>query len=266
LRLLGGLHYLVLGGEASWDDVGGALERHSEFLVRFTAEQRVQTNEVGRAWALLPGLLSTGAERVDLVELGASAGLLLALDRYAYRYREGSWGTGEPLLTGEGRGGPPASLLARPVEVVRRRGIDLAPIDATAPAGERLLEAFVWPDQRERRERLHAAIAALRRDPPELVQGDYVELLPEFLRDRRPGALTVVMTSVSTIYLGEERYQRLLRLLSRAEAPLVWLALEGVRDDPDYQGHALELTVWPHGERRRLARVDYHAEWLEWAT
>jgi hypothetical protein len=264
LRLLGGLHYLVLGGEASWDDVDGALERQREFLTRFSAEQPVQTNEVQRAWALLPGLLSAGAARIDLVELGASAGLLLALDRYAYRYSAGSWGSGEPVLTGEDKDGPPASLLSRPLEVVRRRGIDLDPVDVTTPEGQRLLEAFVWPDQLDRRERLHAAIAAVRRDPPELLRGDYVELLPAVLRDRRPGALTVVMTSVSTVYLDEERYQRLLRLLSRTEAPLAWLALEGVRHDPDYRGVALDLTVWPGGEKWQLARVDHHAAWLEW--
>ena len=26
----------------------------------------------------------------------------------------------------------------------------------------------------------------------------------------------------------------------------------------------LELTVWPGGERRTLAHVDYHGAWLEW--
>jgi hypothetical protein len=256
----------VLGGEAFWDDVDGALDEQREFLARFTAEQPVQTNEVQRAWALLPGLLSAGAERIDLVELGASAGLLLALDRYAYRYRAGLWGSGEPRLTGDDRGGPPHSLLARRLDVVRRRGIDLHPVDVTKPEGERLLEAFVWPDQLERRERLHAAIAAVRRDPPELIRGDYVELLPGLLRDHRPAALTVVMTSVSTVYLDEERYRRLAGVLARAEAPLAWLALEGVRHEPErpYRGVALDLTVWPGGGMRRLARVDHHAAWLEW--
>jgi hypothetical protein len=256
----------VLGGEASWDDVPGALDRHAEALARFAAEQQVQTNEVGRAWALLPGLLSAGAERIDLVELGASAGLLLALDRYAYRYRAGDWGSGEPLLSGDDRGGPPASLLARRLDVVRRRGVDLDPVDVTTSAGKRLLEAFVWPDQPDRRERLHAAIAAVRADPPELLRGDYVELLPSVLRDRQPDALTVVMTSVSTVYLDEERYQELLVALAQAgrEAPLAWLSFEGVRDDPDFEGVVVELTLWPGRETHRLARADHHAAWLAW--
>jgi hypothetical protein len=51
LRLLGGLHYLVLAGEATWDD---AVELHADFLRDFMRTQTVQTNEVQRSWVLLP--------------------------------------------------------------------------------------------------------------------------------------------------------------------------------------------------------------------
>jgi hypothetical protein len=98
------------------------------------------------------------------------------------------------------------------------------------------------------------------------VRGDYVELLPELLRERRDDALTVVFSSVSTVYLEEEGYQELVATIARAgrEGPLAWLALEAPRRQPDYGATALELTTWPGGETRRLARVDYHCEWLEW--
>ena len=87
LRLLSGLHYLVLGAEAAWDD---PLEEHASFLRDFVASQGVQTNEVQRSWVLLFLLLRvaerTGARTFDLVELGSSVGLNLVWDRYAYRY------------------------------------------------------------------------------------------------------------------------------------------------------------------------------------
>jgi hypothetical protein len=266
LRLLGGLHYLVLGGQASWDDVDAALAEHSAFLARFTAEQDVQTNEVRRAWGLLPAFLACGAEHLDLVELGPSAGLLLAFDRYGYRYRAGSWGTGALTLDGDDRGGPPADLLACGLRVGRRRGIDLNPVDVDSKEGARLLQSFVWPDQADRLERLRRAIDIVRSDPPELVRGDYVELLPSLLRDRRDDALTVVFNSVTTTYLQAERYHELTRAIAEAaaEAPLAWISLETPRDDAVYRGTALEVTVWPGGETRRLARVDHHCEWLEW--
>ena len=149
------------------------------FLARFAAEQPVQTNEVARAWALLPGLLSIGAERDrprrarrERRAAARARPLRLPLPRRVVGQRR------RPLLAGDDRGGPPAPLLARRLEVVRRRGIDRDPVDVTTAEGERLLEAFVWPDQPARRERLRAAIAAVRADPPELVRGDYVELLP----------------------------------------------------------------------------------------
>jgi len=52
-----------------------ALEEHREFLTRWTEEQDVQTNEVQRSWALLPGFLTVADGRpFDLLELGRPPG------------------------------------------------------------------------------------------------------------------------------------------------------------------------------------------------
>ena len=143
-----------------------ALERHGAFLRRWCAEQEVQTNEVQRSWALLPAFLSLDDGRpFDLLELGPSAGLNLLWDRYAYRYSSGAWGSGELELRGDDRLPPPAALFERRVEVVRRRGVDLSPIDVTTAEGARVLQAFVWPDQTERLDRLRRAIDVARARP-----------------------------------------------------------------------------------------------------
>jgi hypothetical protein len=267
LRLLGGLHYLVLSGRASWDDIDAALDDERDLLARFVRKQSVQTNEVRRAWGLLPGLLGLDAPRVDLVELGASAGLLLALDRYDYRYRAGSWGGGADalVLEGDDRGGPPAGLLRRELVVDRRVGLDLDPV-ALDERGARLLEAFVWPDQQERIARLRRAIGIARGLDIDLRRGDYVDLLPGVLAERRDEALMVVFHSVSTTYLDADRYDQLTSVLERGgrDGPLATVSFEGPRHDPDYGGVALETTLWPGGETRQLAKVDFHAAWLEW--
>jgi hypothetical protein len=216
LRLLGGLHFLVLAGEASWAAVDSALEERAEFLARFAREQPVQTNEAKRARPLLEGLKALGREHIDLLELGTSAGLLLYPDRY----------------------------YDAPFEIVRRRGVDKHPIDVTTDEGARLLEAFVWPDQTERIERLRAAIAIVREDPPELIEGDYVDLVSELVDER-----TVVMTCVTTVYLDDKRYAELAAKL----AGVTWLSLESPRGDPDYDGMRLTL------DGRVLAEhVDFH--------
>jgi len=264
LRLLGGLHYLVLAGDASWDDVPGALEQHAGFLSKWTAEQDVQTNEVQRSWALLPGFLAIADGRpLDLLELGPSGGLNLLWDHYSYRYSTGTWGTGPLELSGDDRIPPAAELLQRRVEVVRRRGVDLNPIDVTTEKGARILQAFVWADQTERLDRLRRAIEEVRRDPPQLMQGDYVETLPSLLRNRREGAQLVVFQTASTMYLDRREAERLRSALHHAgrEEPLVYVTTGRAPDD---DGFALEVERYPDGRAQRLAVFDFHGAWLDW--
>jgi hypothetical protein len=271
LRLLGGLHYLVLDGEATWDDVHGALERHRDFLRRFVADHGVQTNEVQRCWMLLPCFLElarrTGSRTLDLIELGSSAGLLLYWDRYRYRYREGRWGDDGALLElgGEERRPVPGSLLEGRPAVCRRVGIDLEPVDLTTDEGLRLLSAFVWADQRERLDRLRDAAEAVRRDPPQLVRGDFVDLLPDLLARRRDDALTVVLQVASSVYLTDEGRARLAQTLREAgaEGPLALVAT-GQPDDRSHNYWGLAVSLWPGGSREIVANADFHGAWLEW--
>jgi hypothetical protein len=270
LRLLGGLHSLVLERRASWDDVPAALRGEATFLRRFVAEQRVQTNEVRRSWVLLPLFLRvaqrTGAGSLDLVELGPSAGLNLVWDRYRYRYEAGGWGReGAALvLSGAERGRLPAELLELAPRVGRRTGIDLAPIDVTTDEGARLLTCFVWADQHERLERLRLAIEELRRDPPELVRGDFVEALPNVLERRDGDAVTVVFQTAVLGYVDAESRGRLRATLEAAgdSAPLVFVSTGRPRTGED--GWGLRITYWPGGEREFAGHADYHGAWLDW--
>jgi len=254
----------VLAGKASWDDIDRALDEHTDFLRRWLREQAVQTNEVQRAWGLLPVFLSVADGRpFDLLELGPSGGLNLVWDHYRYRYSTGSWGEGPLELVGDDREPPPVELLRRHVAVTRRRGVDLNPVDVTTEDGARLLQAFVWADQTARLERLTGAIAVLREEPPELIQGDYVELLPALLRDRMPGAHLVVFQTASTMYLEADGAERLRAALHRAarEEPLTYISTGHAPSD---NGFALEVERYPDGRATRVAVMDFHGDWLEW--
>lgn len=278
LRLFGGVHYLELAGiepyalSGEWDDFRAALEARRDFLARFVREQAVQTNEVQRCFALLPAFLvlaaESAAETLDLVELGPAAGLNLIWDRYAYEYRAGRWGSSELWLNGVEYEPVPHEVLERRPAVRRRLGIDLNPVDVTSEHGARLLHAFLWPGRVERARRLRAAISILRRQPPTLVRGDYVELLPGVLAERDGQALTVVFQTASTGYIGAERRAELRALLEQAgrEGPLGWVSTRAVEEleEDRHDSYELEVGLWPGGERRLLLRCDFHGNWLRW--
>jgi hypothetical protein len=277
-RLLAGARWLVLSGEVDdfetaadpWAAFRGVLEQHADWLVTFVRERPVQTNEVQRCWVLLPIFLTVArlaGRPLDLVELGASAGLNLLWDRYGYRYEAGGWGDpSSPLqLEGEERSAVPGELLRAQVEVRRRVGIDLDPVDATTDEGIRLLDTFVRDEGY--RARVRRASTVLRREPPELVRGDYLEVLPDILRERSDDALTVVFQTISTVYLSDDERRRLHAIVddARTAGPLAWVSTPTPEEHGQRRGdYPLELTVWPGGERRIVARMNVRGEWMEW--
>jgi hypothetical protein len=258
-----------------FEDFAAVLREHADTLRARLETHGVQTNEVQRCTMVLPTLLAAAAETglpLELVELGPSAGLNLAVDRYRYRYANGGFGPADALLelTVEERGGRvPGQLLERELVVRRRRGIDLAPIDATTPEGYLLLRSFLWPGLDDRVARLDAAVETLRRMPdrPELIEGDYAKLLPSVLADRPSDALTVVFETFSVVYLPDEDARELGEALENAGAdgrPLAWVSVR--RWDHSAGGEAvfeLELRVWP-GPVRVAAHVDPHGNGLDW--
>jgi hypothetical protein len=278
-RLLAGARYLVYSGEAeefddaddAWDALRAVLERHGEWLARFVRERPVQTNEPQRSWSLLPLFLtvarSAEGRPLDLVELGASAGLNLLWDRYGYRYEAGDWGDEGSLLrlSGEERTRVPSDLLGTEVGVRHRLGIDLHPVDATSEDGRRLLEAYVLDEGYRSRVARAAEVAAAH--STKLVRGDYLELLPDLLRSRTDDALTVVFQTHSTVYLSDDSRARLRAVVDEAVAdgPLAWISTPTPEEHGQRRGdYPLELAIWPGGERRIVARTNVRGEWLEW--
>ncbi|BCY10347.1 DUF2332 domain-containing protein [Actinoplanes sp. L3-i22] len=167
-----------------WADIA------AQMLVRAT-----QTNEVGRCAALLPALARFSGP-LALIDVGASAGLCLFADRYAYRYGSRTVGAGTPLLDCTATGFTPPTRLPR---VVWRAGLDLNPLDVTDPGDVAWLEALIWPEQQHRRDRLRQAIEVARADPPLLVRGDAVTDLPA-LAAKAPAKATLVVYHTSMVY------------------------------------------------------------------
>jgi hypothetical protein len=238
VRLLGGpvdepatFRDFVLG---HWDAIATQLRRRA-----------TQTNEAGRCAVLLP-VLARLPQPLALLEVGASAGLCLYPDRYAYRYGDRTVGVGAPVLDCALSGvGPPDGV----PEVVWRAGLDLNPLDVTDPDDLAWLEALIWPEHTHRRARLRAAAAVAAADPPLLVRGDLVEDLPA-LAARAPAGATLVVFHTSVLYQVPAS-RRAAFVAAVRGLPGRWLANEG----PDvlaYQG----TPAPPDGAAYNLLALD----------
>jgi len=246
---------------------------HYDEIKHMIATRLVQTNEVRRCACLLPafGLVVQQARGLPLalVEIGASAGLNLLWDRYGYDYGEdGRYGDmHSPVqlrchLRGERRPVFSAMLPA----VASRIGIDLDPIDVRNAEETLWLQALIWPEHDKRLHMLQNAIEIARQEPPQLVAGDALDLLPTIMASVPPDtALCLFHTFVLNQFLPVDR-ERLTALFA-AEATrrdlyvisIAWL-----------YGEVPQLTLQSFQDGiqtvRKLAFCSGHARWMEWVA
>lgn len=287
LRLLGAVHRIVLAGgapalAAHYPSAGGDAaagdpvppflatlgERRADVVAGLAAG--VQTNEVGRSAVLAGGYAEVVAATelpLRLLEVGASAGLNLRFDHYAYDTGVAVSGPRDSPVRFVGLWEGTAPTLPGAFEVVERRGCDRNPVDPTTREGQLTLLAYVWPDQVDRIGRLQAAIEVARRVPVELDRADAVSWLVSQLARPVPGAATVVVHSIVLQYLPPDARRRLQATIETAgrsatrDAPLGWLRMEpaGTRAE-------LRLTMWPGGDERLLASAGYHGSPIWWGA
>ncbi|ORW02591.1 DUF2332 domain-containing protein [Mycobacterium kyorinense] len=288
LRLLGGLHRLVLDGRAptlrqwypstggrwdagaAWPQITLTAARHAG-LLRAALDQPPQTNEVGRSAALIGALLILARRfglPIRLFEIGCSAGLNLRADHYRYRYTGGQWGAADsPVSIDDAWRGsvPPAAV----VQIVERRGYDIAPVNATSRDGELTLLSYVWPDMSARLDRLRGAISVARRVPARLLRRGAADAVAEL--SVAPGTITVLWHSIMWQYLSRDEQAAVqagidaLAERATAESPFVHLSLEPHRRTPDSPVEFLvRARSWPGGTDEVLAACSPHGPPVTW--
>lgn len=207
-------HYPSTGGdgdaEAAWPTARELIAGGRAEVVDALAHP-LQTNAPTRAKALV-GALCLIAERTGLplrlLELRASAGLNLRLDRFRYEQDGIALGPEDSpvrfahFLTG---GRPP---LARGFHVGERAGCDLNPIDATTEEGRLTLLACIFPDEHDRFDLLERAIEVARETPAPVERADLSAWVAERLAEPRPGIATVVYHTIVWPYLPGRRQGR----------------------------------------------------------
>ncbi|MFM7534591.1 MAG: DUF2332 domain-containing protein [Acidimicrobiales bacterium] len=228
--------YPSAGGSPAGRDVAGAFARtlidHRAAVVDGLRTRTTQTNEVGRCGALVlaHGEIAAATGRpLGVVELGASAGLNLWFDTYAYDFGTGTIGDSPLVVHTERRRGAPAPPAAIPT-VGHRAGIDLAPLDPNDPGDARWLQACVWPDEVDRLATLRAALALAARRPMVVGRGDAVDEVGAALRAVPSHCAAVVVHSWMLTYVPRDRRPALVDALrdsaSRRAEPIWWVTME----------------------------------------
>ncbi|MBW4719307.1 DUF2332 domain-containing protein [Saccharothrix obliqua] len=229
-------YYPSLGGTFGPDDDTWPLFRsfvleRADRVRELVATRTTQTNEVRRAALLYPALAMVKGP-VGLLEVGCSAGLLLGLDQYGYRYQTEQAGQ---LAAGPAKAAlglhcalelaPGAQLpkIPKSVKVAAKVGLDRAPADLADEDTYAWLEACVWADQPERLRLFGVAATVQRKSPPEFVTGDAVADLAKAVA-RVPAELPLVVITSNTLhYAPGDEFVRALRELDR---PAWWISHE----------------------------------------
>jgi hypothetical protein len=283
LRLVGGLHALhrarvnpALSAVFEGRTVDGvtavladAVRRHDAALLPWL-DGPPQTNEAGRSAGLMTGLLHLAERfgpRVELLEIGSSAGLNLLIDRFWFDLGGVRVGSADARLAivPEWRGPPPPDPS---LEIVSVRGVDVAPFDVRDPAQAARLEAYCWVDAAERLQRLETAIAMVREHGVALEQEDAADWVEARLTEPQDAGVTrVLMHSVVWQYIPAERRGRIRAAMEAAgarattERPLGWVMMEPNRDL-----HRHEVRVGGHPGARPMelvALTHAHGAWVE---
>jgi hypothetical protein len=260
---MGAVHRLRLTGqvaELTWPaflDVLG--ERRDE--LRELIQNPVQTNETARCAALLGGFLQIArvtGRPLRLLEVGASAGLNLAFDRYRYELGDERWGPGDSGVTIRSAltGRPP---LETPLEVASRAGCDARPLDPRNAEDQLTLLSYVWMDQPERLKRLRAALDVAAEAGIEVERGGAADWVGARLRDETHGVTSVVFHSIVMQYLPDDERERFEEAVRTAPGSVAWLRMEPAGELTD-----VRLTLFPGGEESLLARAGYHGDPVAW--
>lgn len=286
LRLTGGMHHLHLTGEeqrlsaiysgeineqAEIDEVIEQVVRDHDDQLLPWFDNPPQTNEAGRSSSFMSALLWLSGKvgpKFELLEIGGSAGVNTMMERYHYDLKGVEVGPiDSPMRIKPDWCGPPPP--ENPVDIVAIKACDQNPIDLTDDDISARLKGYIWPEMPERFNRMEAAIALAKDNPPDLVKADAADWVEaQFQEPQESGLARVLMHSIVWQYLPQDTQERITKTIeisgqmASKEKPLAWISSETNRKT---FRHELIVRYWPgDGQPVNLGHAHAHGMWLNW--
>ncbi len=256
---------LVCGTPADFPSFRASLLGRAADVVAAILAHRTQTNEPGRCAVLLP-VLARLHQPLALIEVGASAGLCLIPEQYAYDYNGTRLGAAMapvfPCLAND-----PTPIPQALPRITWRAGLDLEPVSPRDPDQMAWLEALIWPDQPERLSRFRAAADLVRRTSVRVRRGDLTTDLGTLIDEVPNGPTIVVFHSATLAYVPDPAARAAFATLLW-ERSAVWISNEAPFVFPDIAaraprpGPAGAFLLAVNG--RPVAWTDPHGAWIDW--
>lgn len=248
---------------------------YKEAIQEILTTRMIQTNEVRRCGIMLPAFSAVAelsGQALNLIEIGASAGLNLNWDHYRYHYTgglESYVGKSDSPLTieTEMKGDYLPPIPEQVPVILSRKGIDLNPLNPADESVIRWLHALIWPEHIERWQRLERALTIVQEYPPELIAGDALDLLPGVLQDVESNGALCVFHSTTIYQFSAEMTRKLDDILithsHQRDIYRVWFEWE-----QEYASAVLRLLTYKQGVvvNTMLAKADSHGKWMMWQT
>jgi hypothetical protein len=286
LRLAGALHFAALTGRdahlaalyppsnaawtmgAVWPVARAFLQRERAWVADFI-KSAPQTNETRRSIAIFTAFQAfaqTYDGPIDMLELGASAGLNTNWNRFHYKTASWSWGDRSSAVQIDTDWNGPTPPVG-PLNIRSAAACDLNPLDITDPAQRLQLRSYVWPDQPERLARFDGAVALALQAGRTVERADAAQWVQRKLAARARDAATVIYHSIFLQYPPRETRTAIADAIRAAgecatdDAPVAWIRVEpeALTDGGSNSIRVvIDLTTWPGGERRIIGYTDGH--------
>lgn len=183
--------------------------------------RKLQTNESNRACVLFPAISSLNSEKITLVELGCSAGLLLMQDKFNYNFFSNNEENyfiknNESDFFLNCKISNPKSLekyLNKKLNIVQKIGLDLNPLNIFDENELNFLKSSIWDDE-QRIFNINFAVQLMKENNNfELIKNSYLEDLTKILNIKDNDSDVVFYTSASTYQIDDNMYNKLLNNL-----------------------------------------------------